>query len=76
MTVPTERTPVNSSDVDAVQWTPEGFHVWFIRKNGNPSHYLYPQGVTPDEAEAATTAGSPGRFIRALVEGLPYERLE
>src|SRR5580658_10161013 len=72
MTVPIERTVVNSSDVEAVQWTPDGFHVWY--KGGR--HYVYPAGVSPEDAEAAAQAGSPGRFIRALVQGLAYERLE
>lgn len=70
MTVPVERTPLASSDVDAVQLAPDGFHVWY--RGGR--EYVY-QGVDAAGAEAAAESASPGRFIRAMVAGLSFERV-
>ena len=64
--IPTTWASVDSSNVDALKYDPQGgdLHVRF--KNG--SEYIY-EGVDPDLVEALFHSSSVGRFLNENIKG-------
>lgn len=58
-----QKTPVTSSNIEAVGYDPGLLRIWF--KNGSAFDYA---GVTPEEYESLIQAGSIGKHFNAEIK--------